>query len=172
MAACTRSARCRCCTGQHVAALHISRALYALKGQAMQHRSTHTALLALQVVQGDVFNDPGCVADPAADVWSLGAIAYEMLQGEQLHTNSLLQLGRLCMPCCPQLVTASGPKQLSPTAAAMATVSADKLATWLLLVHCTFCTSCCMVPRAAPNVAIAARSRSSQRLFLLSHVSN
>ena len=56
-------------------------------GQAMLHHGPNTALLALQVVQGDVFNDPGCVADPAADVWSLGAIAYEMLQGKRLYIN-------------------------------------------------------------------------------------
>ena len=80
----------------------------------MLHHSTQTALLALQVVQGDVFNDPGCVADPAADVWSLGAIACEMLQGEQLHTTPMLQLARLCAPCCPHPVTAAGPKQLRP----------------------------------------------------------
>lgn len=95
-------------------AARISRALHALMGKAMLHHGTHTALLSLQVVQGDVFNDPGCVADPAADVWSLGAIACEMLQGKQYHTNSMLHFGRLCTPCFTNLVTAAGPKQLSP----------------------------------------------------------
>ena len=121
--------------GGNNTALHMSKALHALVGRAMLHHSTHTALLALQVVQGDVFNDPGCVADPAADVWSLGAIACEMLQGEQLHTNFVLHLSTLCTPCCPQLATAPGPEQLSPTAAAMATSVACHFACALGLVH-------------------------------------
>ena len=44
-------------------------------------------LYLLQAVQGDLFDVAGAAADPAMDMWALGAIAFEILTGRGLFSR-------------------------------------------------------------------------------------
>ena len=51
--------------------------------------------MGVQVVQGDQSGKEAPLATPAADVWALGVIAYEVLCGTHLQTARQVQVDTL-----------------------------------------------------------------------------